>query len=254
MNDELPQVFLAHSSEDHMKVGRLAYDLRRRGIPVWYDEWELKVGDSLHDKMEQGIRSSGYLIVVLSPHSVESAWVKKELNAALSLELEKRQVFVLPALFANCEIPLFLKDKKFADFRSSYERGLEELLATLVPDGTLSTMLKNIDALELHLLPAFTDGELVQEYDLNRIMQAINSIEDRINIDLTEFCLMKKGQVVGARSINQLLEPIERIRQVLGLAVTWEHHPVAPRQMYTAAHLNEIYGSLNEVLRRLSSP
>jgi len=254
MKTELPQVFLAHSSEDHVKVGRLAYDLRRRGIPVWFDEWELKVGDSLHDKIEEGIRTSGYLTVVLSPHSVESAWVKKELNAALSLELEKRQVFVLPALIAECEIPLFLKDKMYADFRSTHEKGLEELLARLVPHGTLSTMLKNVDALELHLLPAFTDGELVQDYDLNRVMQAINSIEARIDLSLTEFRLMKKGQIVGASQINQLLEPIARIRHKLGLAVKWEHHPVAPRQMYTAAHLNEIYGTLNEAIRRLISP
>ncbi len=50
MRTELPAVFLAHSFEDHQKVGKIAYDLRKRGIEVWFDEWELKVGDSLHDK------------------------------------------------------------------------------------------------------------------------------------------------------------------------------------------------------------
>ncbi|MBI2305350.1 MAG: toll/interleukin-1 receptor domain-containing protein [Chloroflexi bacterium] len=253
MNAELPQVFLAHSSEDHVKVGRLAYDLRRRGIPVWYDEWELRVGDSLHDKIEHGIRSSGYLMVVLSPHSVESPWVKKELNAALSMELEKRQLFVIPALIAECEAPLFLKDKMYADFRSDYAKGLDQVLARLLPEGTVSTMLKNVDSLELHLLPAFTNGELVQEYDLNRIMQAINSVEHRIGLDLTRFRLMKKGQIVAASHINQLLAPIDRIRLNLGLAVKWQHHPIAPLQMYTSAHLNEIYGSVNEAIRRLVS-
>jgi hypothetical protein len=253
MKNKVPRVFLAHSSSDHTSVGRIAYDLRRRGIPVWYDEWELKVGDSLHDKIEEGIAGSGYLTVLLSNKSVQSDWVRKELNAALTLELERRDVFVLPALLENCEIPLFLQDKKYADFRTHYSSGLEGLLARLLPEGTLSTMLKGVDSLELELIPAFRNGEKVEDYDLNRVMQAVNSVEIRLGLEPTEFVLMKTGQIVTSDNINQLLAPIERIRREVHLATDWRYHPVSPGVLYTAEHLNEIYGSVNEVTRYILS-
>ncbi len=77
MANRLNSLFLAHSSADNALVGRIAYELRKRGLPVWFDEWELKVGDSLHGKIEAGIESSGYLVIALSNHSIKSDWVRR---------------------------------------------------------------------------------------------------------------------------------------------------------------------------------
>lgn len=123
-----PRLFLSHSSLDKPFVGRLASDLKNRGVPVWFDQWELKVGDSLTQKIEDGISGSGWLAVVLSTHSVNSEWVQKELRAAQAKELRDKNIFVLPLVVDDCEIPLFLLDKLYADFRSSYEEGLDALL------------------------------------------------------------------------------------------------------------------------------
>lgn len=132
-------VFLSHSSQDNEFVRKLAEDLKSQGIQVWFDEWEIKVGDSLNNKIAEGITSSGWLVIILSQNSVKSAWVKKELNAALESELKREQVFILPAIIEDCEIPLFLQDKKFADFRYDYYKGLDELLQPIVP-GNLSVI------------------------------------------------------------------------------------------------------------------
>ena len=59
--------------------------------------------------------------------------VEKELSSALARELESRQVFVLPILYRDCQVPLFLKDKVYADFRTSYDLGLETLLERIDP-------------------------------------------------------------------------------------------------------------------------
>jgi len=123
------KVFVSHSSEDKAFVRRLVSDLESRGIPVWYDEFDLRVGDSLGQRIGQGIEESGWLLVVLSEHSVQSPWVQKELNAAFALEMSRRDVFILPAVIDGCRIPLFLGDRVYADFRSSYENGLSALLA-----------------------------------------------------------------------------------------------------------------------------
>lgn len=124
-------VFLSHSTRDNTFCERLALDLVEYDVKVWYDQWEIKVGDSLRSKIATGIETNDYLAVVLSKASVQSQWVQQELNAALAKELRERQVFVLPLLIEECKIPTFLEDKKWADFRTDYDRGLKDLLDVL---------------------------------------------------------------------------------------------------------------------------
>lgn len=126
-----PSVFLSHSSRDNEFCERLALDLTEYDVRVWYDQWEIKVGDSLRGKMAAGIEANDYLAVVLSCASVESQWVQQELNAALAKELRERKVVVLPLLIEECKIPTFLEDKKWADFRTDYDCGLNQVLDSL---------------------------------------------------------------------------------------------------------------------------
>jgi hypothetical protein len=126
-------LFISYSSKDAEFVAKLANDLTACGVTVWWDKWVMKVGDSLHKKIQDGITNSAWLGVVLSPNSVSSPWVEKELNSALMKELEQREVFVLPILYKDCQIPLLLKDKLYADFRSSYKLGLSALLDRFNP-------------------------------------------------------------------------------------------------------------------------
>jgi hypothetical protein len=128
----LPRVFLSHSSADKAFVSRLANDLQARKVPVWFDRWELKIGDSLTQRIQDGIAESSWLAIVLSKNSVKSEWVKKELAAAHAMELHKRSVFILPLVIDDCEIPVFLLDKLYADFRISYEHGFESLVRRVV--------------------------------------------------------------------------------------------------------------------------
>lgn len=132
-------VFISYSSKDRDFVERLATDLKSRGLYVWFDQWELKVGDSLIEKINAGITSQDYLVVVLSKTSVRSQWVMKELNAALMKELTERRVVVLPILIEDCDIPTLLSEKVYADFRDDYSSGLDRLLdrfpGQLFPSG-----------------------------------------------------------------------------------------------------------------------
>jgi FOG: HEAT repeat len=130
---EEKDVFISYSSKDRSFVEQLANDLVACGVTVWWDKGEMMVGDSLNKKIQRGISKSAWLAIVLSPHSVTSPWVEKELSAAHVRELEKREVFILPILYRDCEIPLFLRDKIYADFRVSYKEGLSALLERLSP-------------------------------------------------------------------------------------------------------------------------
>jgi len=133
--------FISYSHKDSSFVDRLVEDLVANGVGVWLDRWEIKVGDSINERVRKGIQDSDYLSVILSPHSVSSPWVREELNAAQVKQLESRQVVVLPVLHQDCDIPLFLKGKYYADCRGErYAQGLQELLTVLAPSPQVSPL------------------------------------------------------------------------------------------------------------------
>ena len=121
-------IAISYSHEDSDFVDELGANLFKNRVPVWIDRWELKVGDSLIRRIEGAIKNADALIVVLSKTSVESEWCKKELTAGLVIELEAKSVFVLPIVIDDCEIPLFLKEKLYADFRKDKDKALQLLL------------------------------------------------------------------------------------------------------------------------------
>ena len=129
----LKSIFLCHSSIDKPKVRRLANDLLIAGSTVWFDEAEIKIGDSIIRKIEEGINKCDYLGVVLSSAAKESVWVRREVEMALTQEIVKDKVKVLPILVEDCEIPGFLLGKMYADFReeANYSKELEKVIERL---------------------------------------------------------------------------------------------------------------------------
>lgn len=129
----MSSVFLSHSHKDKDFVDRLAVDLRRHGHVVWVDEAEIDVGDSLVEKIREGIDRVDYVAAVISKASAKSSWVARELDLATNRELAAKKVVVLPLLLDNAKLPGFLKGKLFADFRptSSYKKGFQALLRRL---------------------------------------------------------------------------------------------------------------------------
>jgi hypothetical protein len=123
--------FLSHSSKDKGFVRRLAADLVASGVKVWIDEQRILVGDSIPEKIAQGLAESDFFLIVVSHNSVDSAWVKKELSSALVHEIERRKVAVLPIKLDDARMPDSIKDKLYADFRGSYDEGLRNLLQSI---------------------------------------------------------------------------------------------------------------------------
>ena len=89
-------VFISHASEDKSEVVRpLALALQERNLQVWYDEFELKIGDSLRQKIDKGLANSRFGIVVLSKHFIKKGWTNYELDGIISKSISGQQV-VLP--------------------------------------------------------------------------------------------------------------------------------------------------------------
>jgi hypothetical protein len=121
-------IFISYSHENKDFVQKLAANLIRHNTHVWVDTWELNVGDSIIQHVQDAIKCASALLVVLSKESVSSEWCKKELSAGLIRELEEKKVIVLPLLLEDCDVPIFLRDKLYADFRSDFDSGLSAVL------------------------------------------------------------------------------------------------------------------------------
>ena len=120
-------IFISYSHADSDFVESLAKQLVRHKHYIWLDKWELNVGDSLIQRIQGALHQTPGLIVILSKASIESEWCKKELESGLIRELEEKRVVVFPVIKEDCELPLFLRGKVYADFRKSFDDGFRSL-------------------------------------------------------------------------------------------------------------------------------
>lgn len=124
-------IFLCHASDDKPFVRTVGADLVRHGHSVWIDEFEIRVGDSIVDKINSATSEADALILFISESSMDSDWVKREWNSALARSLSGQEISVLPVLIEDAHIPAIMTDIKYADFRKSYSSGLDSLLIAL---------------------------------------------------------------------------------------------------------------------------
>jgi hypothetical protein len=113
--------------------------LKGFNVPIWFDDVELKIGENLSNEIKQAITDASFFCVLLSRNSLNSDWVKKELNWAQAKQ-RLTKFFILPILLEKVELPDFLKDIKYADF-STVEgcmRNIPELLSVFGVETTTS--------------------------------------------------------------------------------------------------------------------
>ena len=91
-------VFISHNYKDKPMARKIAKELDKYGIKVWIDESEIRLGDSLIEKIRDGLDHMDFLIALISENSVHSEWVKKELDIAMNKEIDGKKVIAIPIL------------------------------------------------------------------------------------------------------------------------------------------------------------
>jgi uncharacterized membrane protein (GlpM family) len=158
--ESMTKVFISYSRSDMEFVQRLAMDLQGAGVDVWWDLSDIQGSDVWERKIEEGLRSSQYFIVVLTPASLESRWVRREYLSA-----DNRGVKIIPLrLKPYDEVPLTLRDiQPIEAINRTYEDVLTEVFRALkfnrqnemsserkIPDATtVSTTLRPFRLLDL---------------------------------------------------------------------------------------------------------
>src|SRR5690606_26215890 len=127
-------VFISHASEDKDEVVRpLADALREAGLDVWYDEFELRIGDSLRRKIDKGVASSRFGVVVLSRAFFGRGWPEYELDGLVTRAVNGEQI-LLPVWHNVTKREVMGYSASLADklARSTATHTVEEIAAEIV--------------------------------------------------------------------------------------------------------------------------
>lgn len=125
------RVFISYNHNDAQFVDQLTHDLINAGAEIWFDKFEIKVGDSIPGKISEGLANSDIFLIVLSNKSVLSKWVFLELQTAINKHCEGRLDKILPVLIEQCQVPELIRHLKYADFTEEYSSALNDVLGTL---------------------------------------------------------------------------------------------------------------------------
>ena len=95
LGSESWDVFISHASEDKETIVRsLATELARHEVKVWYDEFTLRIGDSLRQKIDKGLARSRVGLVVLSPSFISKGWTNYELDGIVTRTVSGEQILL----------------------------------------------------------------------------------------------------------------------------------------------------------------
>jgi len=110
-------IFLSYARVDFPFVEFLKHALEDRGLSVWVDRYAIAPSESFARSIARGMESSRCIGIVLTPASLKSKWVKKEIDLSLTLEISKN-IKIIPILVGDVEVPGFLSTKLPVRFES----------------------------------------------------------------------------------------------------------------------------------------
>jgi len=96
-------VFISHASADDGFVKELRDKLEAQGVSVWVDSRNLRGGDKLNAEIEQAIQAATHVLAVLSPKTINSPWVRKEIQSAEQVAKTKPDYRVIPLMLPGIE-------------------------------------------------------------------------------------------------------------------------------------------------------
>jgi len=189
--------FIAHASEDkHSFVRPLAVSLSQLGAEVWYDEFSLRLGDSLSRSIDHGLANSHFGIVVISPNFFGKAWPERELGGLVSREIDQGRVI----------IPIWhgVTRKQVLDFSPTLADKLAVRTENLTPQDIAIQVLREIrpDLYKKHPrseLERLASGEAVKD-----LQQVLEQAKDELTKYRCRFCgapiVERGGEWVGPNS------------------------------------------------------
>jgi hypothetical protein len=123
----MANVFISHRVADTKEAEQLARAIAGAGHDVWLDVWNVQLGDSIVQRMNEGLTGATYVVACYSSSGVDSPWMSREWMAALAQQLNGHGIKLLPVLLTGGSPPAILADIKYADLVTDWTKGISDL-------------------------------------------------------------------------------------------------------------------------------
>ena len=112
-----PRVFMSHSSLDKSDVEELLPYLNAANLPVWFDKYDIEVGESIVEGVQSGIENSDNVVFWITKNFLQSKWCKHEMNAFIRklIHGSARVISILDTDISVRDLPIFLQDIKYIE-------------------------------------------------------------------------------------------------------------------------------------------
>ncbi|MBE0548490.1 MAG: toll/interleukin-1 receptor domain-containing protein [Rubrivivax sp.] len=91
---KLPKVFLSYAFDDSALASRIAGALQANGVETWFADWCISAGDSIRQRIDEGLGDCTHFVVLLTPRSIDKPWVRQEMDAGLMRKLSTGSKFI----------------------------------------------------------------------------------------------------------------------------------------------------------------
>jgi hypothetical protein len=127
----MANVFLSHRDSDTGIAGRLATEIQAAGHKVWFDAWDIALGDSIVERINEGLEGANYLVICYSAAGIASPWISREWMSALANQLNGVKIKLLPVVLTGGVPPFILSDVAYADLSKDWAGGVSRLLHSI---------------------------------------------------------------------------------------------------------------------------
>ncbi len=124
----MANVFISHRGSDAQLAEQLALEIRHAEHEVWLDAWNIELGDSIVERINEGLEGATYVVVCYSSSGIIAPWMSREWMSALARQLDGYGVKLLPIRLTGGEPPAILADVKYADLVKNWSQGVSQLL------------------------------------------------------------------------------------------------------------------------------
>lgn len=259
-----PVAFISYSAKDIDLARALADALRARSVDVWIDEEQIRLGDSVPGRIQEGLKRSAVLLVLVTEQFLASSWCRAEYEPLLVKEIDSGVTSVIPVRLDEAELPPLLSAKRYVDLRAGFEgQALNELATTVLGGRSVAHVNRLIPrsssyeasalsmivsgTLEQFPVPALHDAQLVHGQRLIDLYRTVERLIERYQALFDELfeVLSDSGIEDGFYGSGRRL-PQARLasanRKLIGIAADMRE---------IAVHLDQILGRESELRVRL---
>ena len=196
----MPTLFISHASEDKDAFVRPLAEALGKKFDVWYDEYELKMGDSLRAKIDEGLRNADYGVVILSPSFFNKKWPRAELDGLLALETSTHKL-ILPVWHKITLAEITAQSPILAGrMAADGAKGISAVVDLIEQAVSASERTREVAVVSpgKEALRALTSSIAAEEYQRKRL----NSVEGVQDVDAASSQIVAKLES-DVKSVNQ---------------------------------------------------